>query len=414
MKDLLPPASGRRSILEDRAREAAGTYGYSEIRTPILEAAELYVRGVGESTDIVEKETYTFEDRGGRLVTLRPEGTAGVVRAYLEENMHAAGLPVKVFYLQPAFRSENPQAGRYRQHTQFGVELLGAADALADVEVILLARTFLSRVGFGRVTVTLNSLGCSDCRPRYREALLAYYRGVDGLCATCRERREKNPLRLLDCKEPGCCAFKTGAPEREKFLCAACADHQNRVEDLLTAQGVVWRPDKNLVRGLDYYTRTVFEIVDEGLGAQNTVCGGGRYDRLVETLGGRPTPAVGFGLGLERLQEALEKKGVVPAAPAPELLVAHRGETAAAALQLAEKARRAGIRTELELLGRSLKSQLKYADKLGIRTVAILGEDEAARGTVTVRDLVVGEQREMRRENLEQLWQTIREQEGSN
>lgn len=395
--DLLPAEAARWRAVESRFHRLARLHGYGEVRTPIFEHAELFQRSVGEETDIVEKEMYVFVDRAGRRLALRPEGTAAVVRAYLEAGLSAAPLPVKLYYVSsPMFRYDRPEAGRYRQFHQAGVEVLGSADPAADAEVVALAAELLRDLGLDGVEVRLNSIGCPACRPAYRERLRAYYRSRLGeLCPDCRQRFDANPLRLLDCKVDRGPA--EAAPPIAESLCDECTRHFRALQTYLEALGVAWVPDPRLVRGLDYYTRTVFEVTHRGLGAQTSLCGGGRYDGLVAALGGPPTPAVGFAVGLERLLLALAAEGREPAAAAPPaVFVAAAGEGArAAALALAARLRRAGLAAEADLCGRSLRAQLKHADRLGASWAVLMGEEELRRGTATVRDLARGEQEEV-------------------
>ena len=399
-EDVLPQDSAAWQFLTARVRDHCTRFNYHEIRTPTFEHTELYHRGVGETTDIVEKEMYTFKDRGGRDITLRPEGTASVVRAFLENSLGQGGLPVRVFYIEPMFRYERPQGGRLREHTQFGVELIGAEGPMADAEVIELGYEFLAGLGLKNIEVQLNSIGCPTCRPRYREALVDYLRGhVEELCEDCQARLERNPLRVLDCKREGCRAVTAGAPRSTDHLCDDCRAHFNSLQDMLTTLGIPFTLNPRLVRGLDYYTRTVFEMVHGGLGAQNAVCSGGRYDGLAEELGGPHTPGIGFGLGIERLILTLRSEGIaLPEPAAPGVLVAVAGEGAAAntlrrqAMALARNLRRAGLSVTVDVMERSLKAQLRYANKEGVRYVAVLGEEETAAGEVTVRDMNAGTQ----------------------
>jgi histidyl-tRNA synthetase len=382
----------------------AESFGFGEIRTPIFEETELYTRTSGASSDIVRKEMYTFLDRGGRSMTLRPEGTAGVARAYLENGLASAPQPVKLWYLGPLFRYDRPQAGRLRQHTQFGVEVFGAASPLADLEVVLVAHDLLARLGLERVVFRLNSIGCPACRPAYRERLVAYFGAAgDRLCPDCRERVGHNPLRVFDCKSEDCRALLDGAPLTVESLCPECEAHHLRVGEGLAALGVPREDDPRLVRGLDYYTRTVFEAVyqppEGAAGAQHVLCGGGRYDGLVEELGGPPTPGVGFGLGVDRLVATLEREGLaVPPAGEPEgppvFVATTGGPSEVEGLALARRLRGAGFRVVTDLLGRSLKAQFRAADRAGARVV-LVGEDELARRVAAVRDLDSGVQTEV-------------------
>jgi len=394
---VLPGAVYVWEYVEGAIREVCRRYHYLEVRTPIFEHTELFERTTGETTDIVEKQMYTFRDRGGRSLTLRPEGTAPVVRAYLEAPERPL-LPWKVFYLGPMFRHERPQAGRFRQFVQFGVEALGSDDPALDGEVIALACDLFGKLGLQGLSVHLNSIGCPRCRPSYRQELLAYLRGQEGLCADCTRRVEVNPLRVLDCKEPSCRALVREAPRPVDFLCEECGRHFAAVRAFLERMGIPYVLDPTLVRGLDYYTRTVFEIMHGALGAQNTVCAGGRYDGLVEQLGGDPTPGVGFATGLERLIATLELEGRVPPPPRElQVLVVYAGEAARqAALDILYRLRASGWQADIDYLGRSLRAQMKHAARLGAPLVVMVGEEEMAAGEVTVRDMLSGEQLRVR------------------
>jgi len=390
MQDVLPEETGAWQELEAKARDAARRFGFREIRTPVLEAAELFERGVGTDTDIVEKEMYQLRDRGGRRLALRPEGTAQVMRALLEAGRIRADMPVeRVYYLQAHYRYERPEAGRLREHHQFGVELVGSASPRADAEVIGLALHYLTAVGLIGLEVHLNSIGDDACRPAYREALRAYATPFAAkLCGDCQRRLVTNPLRLLDCKVPEDQARMRSAPRLDAYLCEACRAHDAALAGFLDATGVRIVRDPSLVRGLDYYTRTVFEVVDPSLGAEGTVCGGGRYDGLVAEVGGPPTPAVGFGLGLERLYLTLRQSGVdVAPRQGVDAYVAVLGDTAPVAMQVAGALRRAGRSAVVELENRSLKAQLRQADRVGASFAVIVGPEDVAQGLVTVRAL---------------------------
>ncbi|MGD9763704.1 MAG: histidine--tRNA ligase [Candidatus Binatia bacterium] len=386
--DVLPGESGRWAALEAVARRIFAQYNFDEIRLPIVERAELFTRSIGETTDIVEKEMYAFEDRDGSALTLRPEGTASVVRAYVEHAVHATEPVAKLYYFGPMFRRERPQKGRLRQFSQIGAELLGRDDPAADAEVLLLLYDLLSDFGIPGALVQINSLGCRACRPAYREALVSWGRAhLDELCEDCKRRLEQNPLRLLDCKQPGCTAIRAGAPRMIDHYCEACRVHFERVLALLEAQGVRPRLQPYMVRGLDYYCRTAFEVIAEGLGAQNALGGGGRYDGLVRDLGGPDIAGVGFALGVERLAlVGAAQDAAVPSAP--EFVIAPLGAAAEpAAAAVARRLRRSGARVDVEPGERSLKSQMRHAGKLGARYVVIVGEDEIASGRLTVRDM---------------------------
>jgi histidyl-tRNA synthetase len=387
--DVLPDESARWQWIEQQARELLARYAFAEIRIPVVERTELFSRTIGETTDIVEKEMYTFTDRDGSSLTLRPEGTAPIVRAYVEHALHQREAVSKLFYFGPMFRRERPQKGRLRQFSQVGVEVIGRDDAAIDAEVVLLLHDLLAAVQVRGARIELNSLGCSVCRPGYRAALLAYGEAHrDVLCENCSRRLERNPLRLLDCKDPACRESTADAPVMIDHLCEACREHFDAVRAMLAREGVEPRSNPRMVRGLDYYCRTAFEVVAEGLGAQNAVGGGGRYDGLVEALGGPDAPGIGFALGIERLALA---SGEPEAAQArvPEVFIAPIGSTAAIeAMHLAHRWRREGMRVEMASGARSLKSQMRLADKVGSPYVLILGEDELAARALTVRDMV--------------------------
>ncbi len=398
-KDVLPQESYKWHYVEKTVREVARTFCVNEIRTPTFEHTELFLRGVGDTTDIVNKEMYTFEDKGGRSMTLKPEGTAGVARSFIENSLYGNAQPTKMYYITPVFRYEKPQAGRLREHHQFGVEYYGSQSAGADVEVILLAKTIFDRLGVGKLSLNINSIGCPECRKNYNAALKDYLRArLDGMCATCRDRFEKNPLRILDCKEEGCKAITADAPSVIDYLCDDCKAHHGSVCAQLTACGVEYKIDPKIVRGLDYYTRTVFEFVSENIGAQGTVCGGGRYNGLVEQVGGKPCPAVGFGMGIERLIMVLESLGLDVGQPySPDVYIAPlcakaREIAPAIALRLRER----GISADCDIMDRGFKPQLKYADKLGARYLALIGEDELASDSASVKDMKSGEQESVR------------------
>ncbi|MEN6563366.1 MAG: histidine--tRNA ligase [Christensenella sp.] len=395
-KDVLPEQSYQWQQLEALIRDIVKKYGFLEARTPVFEHTELFLRGVGETTDIVQKEMYTFLDKGERSVTLKPEGTAGFVRMFVENNLFGEIQPTKMYYLyNPVFRYERPQAGRLREHHQFGVEFFGASKPSADAECIAIATELLGTLGCGGLTVRLNSIGCPNCRPRYHEALKSYLREhYDGLCETCKVRFEQNPLRVLDCKVESCQQIANGAPVIGDYLCEECREHQNGLLKLLNGMGIRYEIDPRLVRGLDYYTKTVFEITSESIGSQSAVCGGGRYDGLVEEIGGPHTPGVGFGLGMERLLLLLENTGYHMEKPVRyDLYIASMGEAAEErAFLLATSLRKLGIKVEIDHIGRSVKAQIKYADKVGARYVLVLGEDELATNVGKLKRMSEGEE----------------------
>lgn len=411
-RDILSPEVEKWQYLEDKIRQHCHRYAYSEIRTPIFEHTELFQRSVGETTDIVQKEMYTFQDRGDRLLTLRPEATASTVRAYLENRLYAQPQPVKLYYIGPMFRYDRPQAGRYRQFYQFGIEVIGSQDPSVDAEVILLAVHLFADLGLRDLEVHLNSIGCPQCRSAYRQELRAYLKGHLGkLCPDCRARYEQNPLRVLDCKKEHCRQVAGQAPELSSYLCQECREHFAAVQEYLESLDVKYQLNPNLVRGLDYYTKTVFEIVSRELGAQAAICGGGRYDGLVEECGGQPTPGIGFALGMERLLLALDKGGIeLPGRePLDVFLAALGSKVQAPALKLLYQMRQHKLRADKDYLGRSLKAQMKYADKKEARYVVILGEEELERRMVLIREMATGKQEEV---PLEQAVEIILEKMG--
>ncbi len=389
--DHLPDEQKYWRYIESKAVEIANRFGYGRIDTPAFEDSNLFVRSVGEGTDIVEKEMYTFEDRGGDSITLRPEGTAPVCRAYLEHGMHNLPQPVRMYYFCPVFRYERPQAGRFRQHHQFGVEALGDADPSVDAEVIEVAWELMGSLGLRDINLLVNSIGDGQCRPGYIERLRDYYSGHhDRLCDDCRDRLDRNPLRLLDCKVETCHALGDEAPQSTDYLCDDCREHWGKLSSYLDAMGLPYTVDHRLVRGLDYYTRTVFEIQPLDVGGQSTIVGGGRYDGLITELGGRPTPGIGFATGIERLTLNLKRGDVpVPDEPSPQYLVANVGDNArTAALELAVRLRRSGVGAILSSGSRGLRGQMRQANALNIPYALILGDDEISRGEVVVRDMV--------------------------
>jgi histidyl-tRNA synthetase len=397
-KDILPAEARDWRYVENIIRGICSVYNYQEIRTPIFEHTELFLRGIGEATDVVDKEMYTFLDRGKRSITLRPENTASAVRAFVEHKLYAEPAPVKLFYMGPMFRYDRPQAGRQRQFHQFGVEALGVPGPNIDAEIILLAVHILQKLGLQDLQLKINSVGCPNCRPVYRKKLQEYFRPhLAELCEDCQSRFERNPMRILDCKVPTCKAVAAGAPHLADSLCEECKAHFEGLQKLLTAEGIKYTLDPNLVRGLDYYTKTAFEIQYAALGAQSAVCGGGRYDGLVAEIGGPPTPGIGFAMGLERLLLALQGQQLLP--PAANLLdvyavtcnQARFGETFTAVQQL----RHAGFKAEYDYAGRSLKAQMKQANRLQARYVLIFGDEEGLRGHVTLKNMQSSEQKEI-------------------
>ncbi len=395
--DILPDTSHLWQYVEQKWRDLCHLYGYREIRTPIFEETELFTRSIGEMTDIVSKEMYTFQDRSERSLTLKPEGTAPVVRAYLEHGMYAQGTLTKLYYITPFFRYERPQKGRYRQAHQFGAEIIGSAHPSADAELLTMILHFFRtlQIPEDALELHLNTLGCPVCRPAYRDAIQAFGREhYHELCETCQVRVERNPLRILDCKVPSCQPVLNQAPPIDPYLCEACRHHFEELQSLLRATAVPYVRNPRLVRGFDYYTRTTFEVLAKGLGAQNAICGGGRYDGLVEECGGPPTPALGVGIGVERTLLLLQGVGApLPKPPVPWVYLVAFGDSARVrALQLAQELRYAGIATELDLEGRSPKAQMKLADRSGATFAILIGENELQHGTFTVRHLQTREQ----------------------
>jgi len=401
--DILPEEQGYWRYVEDSAIALCRLYGYERLDTPAFEDSQLFTRSIGEGTDIVTKEMYTFEDRSGNILALRPEGTAPVCRAYLEHGMDNLPQPVKLYYLAAIFRYERPQAGRYRQHYQFGFEAIGDADPALDAEVVEMAWRFFESLGLGRLYLYINSIGCKLCRPEYLDNLKRYYSAhLGGLCSDCKTRFEKNPLRLLDCKKSACYDVAEAAPKSTDYLCRECKSHFGAVVEYLEALKLPFDINHRLVRGLDYYTKTVFEIQPLGEGAQSALGGGGRYDDLIEELGGKSIPAIGFAAGMERVVLNLKsQKIVVPDLPAPPVFIAHLGnEAKLEAVKLTSILRKDGIAAITATGDRSLKGQLRQANSLGSNYVAIIGEDEVRSGAVTLRNMMTGEQKTVSRVEL--------------
>lgn len=397
-QDILPGQSSKWQYIEKTALDTAGEFGFHEIRVPTFEHTELFCRSVGDATDVVQKEMYTFCDKGNRSITLRPEGTAGVMRAMLQNGLLAGALPVKASYVVNCFRYEKPQAGRLREFHQFGVEMAGAAAPVSDAQVIALAKAIFDRLGIRDLALELNSIGCPECRPKYHQALKAYFEGhKEELCETCQGRLETNPMRILDCKSPVCQKIAAGAPKITEYLCEECAAHFREVQEHLEMMGIAFTVNPSIVRGLDYYTRTVFEFVSSGIGAQGTVCGGGRYDGLIETLGGQPTPSIGFAMGLERLLLVMEQQGCSfpPDRPCAIYFGSMGREASKKAAWLCMGLREAGFYAECDLMGRSVKAQMKYADKLGAEYSCIIGENEMQQGKATIKRMEDGQTAEL-------------------
>lgn len=394
-KDVLPDKSYKWQFVEKAARETAEIFNIKEIRTPVFEHTELFQRGVGETTDVVNKEMYTFEDKGGRSITLKPEGTAGAVRMFVENGLSSTPMPLKSYYITPCFRYERPQAGRLREFHQFGVEIFGAKSAETDAEVIFAASTFLEKLGINKTELQINSIGCRICRAEYNKALKDYFRPrLADMCETCRSRFDKNPLRMLDCKEERCKKITAYAPKILDYLCGDCKTHFEKVKALLSAQNVAFSINPRIVRGLDYYTKTVFEFISTDIGAQGAVCAGGRYDNLVEELGGAPLPAIGFAAGIERLMLLMENTGAdFGENKKPLIYIAGMDENSRSkAFSLTCGLRAKGINAESDLMERSVKAQFKYADKLGAEYVAVIGANELEAGAANVKKMSDGSQ----------------------
>lgn len=397
-QDMLPDESYGAKITEDILLDVAASYGYREIRTPVFEHTELFQRGVGETTDVVQKEMYTFTDNGGRSVTLRPEGTAGAVRAFIEHGLFNEPMPQRLCYFTSCYRYEKPQAGRLREFHQFGVEAFGSAGAAQDAEIIALAQNIFDRLGLSGIRLEINSIGCRNCRPAYRDALKAYFKdNIDSLCDTCKGRLETNPMRILDCKSPECKAIAAGAPRVTDYLCEECRAHFAGVQEQLDALDLPYTVNPGIVRGLDYYTRTVFEFISDDLGAQSTVLGGGRYDGLVAELGGPETPACGFACGLERLRLILAAQGVeLPRKPDVAVYIAPMThEALLRAVTLCAEVRDEGLCALTDTVGRSLKAQMKYANKIGAEFTVVLGETELAEGKAVLKRMSDGKESEI-------------------
>lgn len=397
-KDILPDQVYRWHYVENRFADICAKYGFKEIRTPMFEHTEVFARGIGDTTDVVQKEMYTFNDHAGRSITLKPEGTSGAVRAFIEHKQYAEVQPTKYYYVTDCFRYEKPQSGRLRHFHQFGIEVFGTPNMLADAEVISLGYDFLTELGITEIELRINSVGCPECRSKYREALREFlYPHYDELCNTCKDRYERNPMRILDCKSEVCQQIAKGAPRMLDYLCDDCRQAFEELKQNLTSLGIEYTIDPNIVRGLDYYTKTAFEFVTTKIGAQGTVCGGGRYDHLVEELGGPPIPGVGFGLGIERLLLLMEANQIeIPEENKPEVFVAVVGEAAKAfGLKLCRQLRQKGVIAEMDTLARNIKGQFKYADRLGARYTLVIGEDELAKGVVSLKDMSRSEQREI-------------------
>ena len=393
-EDVLPKESYRWQFVEDVMRKESQVYGFKEIRTPVFEHTELFQRGVGQTTDVVQKEMYTFDTKGGESVTLRPEGTAGAARAVLEHSLENEGLPIKASYFVSCYRYEKPQAGRLREFHQFGVEEYGTQSPIADAEIICVAKSIFDRLGIKQLRLELNSIGCPTCRSEYHKALKEYFGAYkDELCETCNSRLEKNPMRILDCKSPVCSKIAEGAPKITDYLCDECREHFEQVKKYLDAAGVEYIVNPTIVRGLDYYTKTVFEFVTDFIGAQGTVCGGGRYDGLIEELGGKHLPSLGFAMGIERLLMLMDKQGIeIPKPSSCDLYVATMGDKAKEkAFSLVKSVRDCGLIAETDVVGRGLRPQMKYADKIGAKFSLVLGDNEIEQNSAEVKNMSTGE-----------------------
>ncbi len=401
--DILPSEVYKWQFVENRMLETARTFGFEEIRVPVFEHTEVFKRSVGDTTDVVQKEMYTFDDKGGRSITLRPELTAGVIRSCIEKGLVNGALPLKVCYIGGCYRYEKPQAGRLREFHQFGVECVGAPAPNADAEVIALARQVLDSIGIQKISLEINSIGCPECRKKYSEALKNYFKAnIDTLCDTCKDRLERNPMRILDCKSPICKELSANAPVVLDYLCEDCENHFTNVKKHLDAAGIEYTVNPHIVRGLDYYTRTVFEFVSGDIGAQSTVCGGGRYDGLISQMGGQPTASLGFAMGIERLMMVLEsQKTELPKLSGCDLYIAQMGENASLkATALCNDLRVDGFKVQTDICGKGLKAQMKFADKIGATFTMVLGDDELLNNKAKIKNMSTGEQTEVALDNL--------------
>lgn len=402
-KDIMPNEVYKWHFVEKAFADICRRYGFKEVRTPMFEHTELFARGVGDTTDVVEKQMYTFEDYAKRSITLKPEGTSGVCRAFIENKQFAEVQPTKLYYNIPCFRYEKPQAGRLREFHQFGIEAFGSSNMMTDAEVICLANDFLAGLGIRDLELRINSIGCPKCREKHREALKEFLKPrYDELCDTCKGRYNRNPLRILDCKSPICQKIGNGAPVMLDYLCDECKEAFEELKENLTAMGVEYIVDPGIVRGLDYYTKTAFEFVSNNIGAQGTVCGGGRYDNLMEEIGGPSTPGVGFGLGIERLLLTMEANGIEIPQPEPaDVFIAVMGDDAKKyGLSLIRKLRQEGMKAEMDLLARNLKGQFKYADRLNAKYTVVIGDNELNEGKLAIKTMATSEQRVVDIENI--------------
>ena len=402
-KDMMPDQAYKWHFVESKWKEICDKYGFKEIRTPIFEHTELFNRGIGDTTDVVQKEMYTFNDHGNRSITLKPEGTSPAVRAFIEHKQYAEVQPIKIYYDIPCFRYEKPQSGRLRQFHQFGIETFGTPNMMADAEIICLGYEFLTGMGIKDIKLEINSVGCPECRAKHRAALKEFLLPkYDELCDTCKSRFEKNPMRILDCKSPIDQALVEGAPMMVDYLCDECKNDFAQLQENLEAFGIEFVVNSKIVRGLDYYTKTAFEFVTESLGAQGTVCGGGRYDNLVEEVGGPPIPGVGFGLGKERLLMLMEANGVeIPAPEGIDVFIAILGDRAKKyGLKLLRDLRSNGLKAEIDTLGRNIKGQFKYADRLNAHYTVVIGDNEIDEGVVQLKDMTNSQQKPVKLDSL--------------
>lgn len=410
-KDLMPKETALFRYLENEFLKVASSYGYNEIMTPVIEHTELFSRGVGSGTDIVQKEMYTFKDLGGRSISLRPEGTAGVARAYVQSGDLSKAKPVKYSYVSSCFRYEKPQSGRQRMFHQLGIECFGSKEVQADAEVIMLASDFLNNIGLKEITLKINSIGCNKCREKYKEALVKYYESVsENLCETCKIRLNTNPMRLLDCKEDECTKYSSDAPSILDFICSECANDFSKLQELLTDAGIQYEVDPRIVRGLDYYNKTAFEFIHKKIGAKATVCGGGRYDNLINTLAGIKEPGIGFGIGLERLMLAIDSENIDKSiSTSPEYVIIPAGENVPheKIYAIAKMLRNSGKTVVVDIMNRNFKSLIKYANKINAKYALILGEDELKNEAVTVKNMASGDQRTVKISELVNSQETI-------
>ena len=396
MQDLLPKDSHKIATIEKVMKEEAELYGFKLIRTPVLEHTELFERSVGDTSDVVQKEMYTFEDKGGRSVSLRPEGTAGALRLVLENGLHNEPLPVKVMYVASCYRYEKPQSGRYREFFQFGLEVFGSGSAVSDAELICVASSILKRLQIKNLSLEINSIGCPECRKKYNKAIKEYFKKYENeLCEDCKNRLNRNPMRIIDCKNKKCGEISKDAPVIVDYICEECFEHFEKLKKCLDNQEIEYKINPKIVRGLDYYSKTVFEFICEIDGSLLTICGGGRYDGLSETIGGPKLPAIGLGMGMERIFSVMESQNVeFPKAETPKIFISvlNNEEARLKAFELCEKLRRSSIYAVVDLMDRTLKSQMKFADKIGAYYAAVIGEDELKTGFAKIKDMKSGEE----------------------